>query len=115
MMSCFCWEKEARASAHVVVKIEDGTEMVPMGPLESSDDKDFENVEVAEERWASKLLTQPLDSRIFVQQAFFFHFSYFEKWIPKYELNVTWAYLTLIWLCFFDEGTDVYAAYQHFL
>ena len=50
MMSCFCWEKEARASAHVVVKVEDGTEMEPMGPLESSDDEDFENVEVAEER-----------------------------------------------------------------
>ena len=50
MASCFCCEDQARASAHVVIKIEDGTEMVPMGPLESSDGKDFENVEVVEER-----------------------------------------------------------------
>ena len=48
MASCFCCEDQA--SAHVVIKIEDGTEMVPMGSLESFDDEDFENVEVAEER-----------------------------------------------------------------
>ena len=50
MASCFCCEDQARASAHVVIQIEDGTEMVPMGSLESSDGEDFENVEVMEER-----------------------------------------------------------------
>ena len=37
--------------------------------------------------------------------------------ISKYGVGakVLWAYLTLIWLCFVDEGTDIYGAYQHFL
>ena len=50
MASSFNCEKQAIASANVVIKVEDGTEMVPICPLESSVDRDFENVEVADER-----------------------------------------------------------------
>ena len=50
MASSFCCEKQVKASAHVVIKVEDGTEIVPMGSLVSSDGQDFENVEVMEER-----------------------------------------------------------------
>ena len=48
MASCFCREKKSRSSADAVITME--AEMVPMGPLENSDDDDFENVQVVEER-----------------------------------------------------------------
>ena len=48
MASCFCREKKSRPSADAVITME--AEMVPMGPLENSDDDNFENVQVVEER-----------------------------------------------------------------
>ena len=49
MTSCFCRENQSRPSSDVVISIENGQEMVPM-PLDSSDDEDFENVEVVEDK-----------------------------------------------------------------
>ena len=46
MASCFCCEKQSKQSADAVIPMEE--EMVLKNPLESSDDEDFENVEVAE-------------------------------------------------------------------
>ena len=48
MASCFCREKKSRPSADAVITME--AEMVPMGPLENSDEDEFENVQVVEER-----------------------------------------------------------------
>ena len=47
MASCFCREKQPGPSTDdAVIPME--AEIVPMNPLESSDDEDFENVEVGE-------------------------------------------------------------------
>ena len=46
MALCFCWETQSRPSADAGLD-----EVVPINPMESSDDEDFENVEFEEERY----------------------------------------------------------------
>ena len=48
MASCFCCEKKSRSSADAVITME--AEMILIGQLENSDDDNFENVQVVEER-----------------------------------------------------------------
>ena len=48
MASCFCREKKSRSSADAVITME--AELKLMGQLENSDDDNFENVQVVEER-----------------------------------------------------------------
>ena len=37
-----------------------------------------------------------------------------KKYFNKRTAKVLWAYVSLLWLAIFDEGTDGYGAYVHF-
>ena len=37
-----------------------------------------------------------------------------KKYFNKRTAKVLWAYVSLLWLAIFDEGTDGYGAYEHF-
>ena len=41
-------------------------------------------------------------------------YSFKEFGFYEWRAKIIWAYLTLLWLCLLDEGTDVYGAYKHF-
>ena len=105
MTSCFCCETQSKSS---------DVEGQELATFKFYDEEDFEDVEVEEERYDS---LRSLYSKLYFY-TFVSHFIFSCGGCPtksKYVLKVLWVYLTLIWLCFLDEGTDIYGAYQHYL